>query len=370
MSIIEKLWYYCPKPVKRGAHYFGMARHSSRLIITLASLSVVVILIGAFTSLSLGGPATIAQTLTTKQVQWEFEKPSFSPDRALWLDSPDEVLVRNSYETDKINVTSVVCPLGFLFTDPFYGGSSVALNVNLTASVAGGYLENVRLTFNESYASSEVRLLALVAYGAHVPGHATVGNLTVTDAACLGFRETLLNGDTKAYVNAADVNSSREVMIDTGVTDWVLMAPANVSEQLEVSAQVTYFSGTDHVSVVLPTVLSMIPDAGNTLEDARAITAGSYAGTVSINWDPVDCYKIWLNKGQNVTISTVVCRLGANVSLLDPGGKSMGSVQSTWSLEPEVLDRIGWTVESEGYWYIQVSTTDDQGLYRLSVSVT
>lgn len=371
MSFLEKLWYYCPKPVKRGAHYFGMARRSSRLVITIASLSALVILVGVLTSLSVGRPGTIAETLTTKQVQWEFEKPSFSPDRALWVASSDEVLVRNSFENDKINVTFIVCPLGFILTDPVYDGSSdVALNANLTATVVGGYLENVRLTFNESHASSQVQLLGLLFYGPHAPVHATLSNLTVTDAACLGFRETLLAGNVKAYVNAADVNSSLEVMIDTGPTDWVLKAPANVSEQLDVSAEVTYFNGTDHVSVLLPTVLRMIPDAGNTFEEAQAITVGNYSGAVSNYWDPVDCYKIWLNKGQKVTISTAVCRLGANVSLLDPVGKMMGSVQSTWSLDPKVLNKIEWTVDSEGYSNIQVSATDDQGIYRLNIAAT
>ena len=340
----------------------------------LVTLSIVLPVIFIFAIKSPGltrDPTLVTATSTSQQAKWEFEKPSFSPDRALWVASSDEVLVRNSYEDDKINVTFIVCPLGFVLTDELHDYSSeVVLNANLTASVTGGYLENVRLTFNESYASSQVQLLGLLFYGPHAPVHATLNNLTVTDAACLGFHETLLKGDAKAYVTAVDANSSREVMIDTGPTDWVLKAPVNVSEQLDVSAEVTYFNGTNHVSVMLPTVLRMISDAGSTFEDARTIIAGSYTGAVSNYWDPVDCYKIWLNKGQKVTISTAVCRLGANVSLLDPFGKLMGSVQSTWSLEPKVLDNIEWTAESEGYWYIQVSATEDQGLYRLSVGLT
>ncbi len=341
-----------------------------RVLVTL-SIVLPVIFIFAIKSPGLtGDPTLVAATSTSQPVQWEFEKPVFSPDRALWVASSDEVLVRNSFENGKINVTFIVCPLGFILTNPVYDGSSeLALNANLTASVVGGYLENVRLTFNVSYASSQVRLQGLF-YGPHAPVHATLSNLTVTDAACLGFRETLLKGDVKAYIAAVDANSSREVMIDTGPTAWILKAPVNVSEQLDVSAEVTYFNGTNHVSVVLPTVLRMISDAGSTFEDARTIIAGSYTGAVSNYWDPVNCYKIWLNKGQKVTISTAVCRLGANVSLLDPFGKLMGSVQSTWSLEPKVLDNIEWTVESEGYRYIQVSATDDQGLYRLTVGLT
>lgn len=355
--------------IEDGTMGMNVGKYWKFLVMFSIILPVMFIFAVKFPDLT-GDPTLVAATSTSQQVQWEFERPSFSPDRALWLVSPHEVLERNSYENDKVNVTFIVSPLGFILTDPVYDGSSdVALNANLTASVSGGYLEYVRLTFNESYVSSQVRLLGLL-YSMQAPEHATLSNLTVTDAACLGFRETLLKGDVKAYINAVGANSSREVMIDTGPTAWILKAPANVSQQLEVSAEVTYFNGTNHISVVLPTVLRMIPDAGNTFEDARTITAGSYSGTVSNNWDPVDCYKIWLNKGQKVTISTTVSRLGANVSLYDPLGRLMGSVQSTWGLEPKVSNRIECTVQSDGYWYVQVSATDDQGLYRLNVGLT
>lgn len=346
----------------------NLGRHW-RFLVSFSIILPVLLIIAVKSPALTGDPTMVTATWTAPQVQWEFEKPSFSPDRALWLISPDEVLVRNSYENDEINVTFIVSPLGFVLTYPVYDGSSfVALNANLTASVTTGYLENVHLTFSESYAPSQVQLVGLL-YSPQAPVHATMRNLNVTDAACLWYREILLKGDVRAYINAVGVDSPREVMIDTGPTGWILKAPANATQQLEVTVEVTYFNGTNHVRVVLPTSLRMNPDVGNTFEDAQTITAGNYTGTVSHNWDPTDCFKIFLNRGQKVTISTAACRLGANVSLYDPLGKLVDRVQSTWSLEPTALDKIEWTVQSDGYWFVQVSATVDQGLYRLNVVV-
>jgi hypothetical protein len=333
-----------------------------------------IIPIGILTGLKvagIGGPAQV-ETTVLSPVTWHFEKPSFSPGMDLWVVSPNEALVRNSFENNEINATFIVCPLSFdVIRADFDNSPLIVLDANLTTSVTDGYLENVLLTFNESYAPSQVRMDALLWFGPQRPDHATLSNLTLTDAACHDFRETLLAGDLKAYANAVGVNSPREVAFGLGPTLWILNAPANLSQELDITAQVTYFNGTNHVNVVLPAVLRMTAEVGETLAEAQTITAGSYSGTVADFRDLVDYYKIWLQHGQEVTISTGLRRLAANVSLLDPLGKLVGSVESTTvSNEPKVLDNIEYTVQSDGYWYIRISAIYDSGFYRLIVRVT
>lgn len=312
----------------------------------------------------MGRVAEISETLTLPSVEWEFEKPSFSPDRPLWLSDPNEVLVRNSYLNEGVNITFTVNPNSYQLVNEFYDYSPViVLNVNVTASVSEGSVEAVRIVFQEANEASKVRLMGVLG-----PLYVTWGNLTGTNQACLWYREWLLNSTVRAFVEAEGVGHPKGVLFDT-MTAWILKVPDNVGQQLQVSAEVTYFDGTKYFRVVLPTVLRLVADAGDALEAARTISAGNCAGSVSCALDPADWYRIWLNESERVRISTVVCRVGANVTLYDSHAEQRANAWSSLSLQPKLLGEIAYTADVEGYCYIRVLSTDDQGLYRLTVTL-
>lgn len=314
------------------------------------------------------GPAAIAETTTLDSTEWEFEKCSASTDYPLWFKSPDETYVNNTYTNGFASITHTVVSAKYIVNFGDYGGSSFfSIGVNLTASVTEGFLETVRVVFSEDYDVSEVCLFG--AYPRLYPYFYKWENLTIEDWAYCFYGKSRLEGSEKAFITAVGRDRPKEVLFSARAVHWILRAPENVSQQLEITAEVTYFNGTGHVKIVLPTLISLIADVGDTFEDARKITAGSYIASISSFHDPVDCYRIWLAKDLKIGITAVLRDSSVNLTLYDVNGEPKTSVTSgrNYSRDPVPMDEITYTTDMEGYWYIKVQSIFDQGIYKLTV---
>lgn len=116
-----------------------------------------VIPIGLLTTLKLTGilqaPITIAEMKTLEVVEWESERTS-----SLFHFS-DRVEAR--YVND-ISLNQTVGLWGFDGVDKMYGGASTLhMNLNLTASLLKGHIENVNATFDDNELSSQLEILYL-----------------------------------------------------------------------------------------------------------------------------------------------------------------------------------------------------------------
>lgn len=315
-------------------------------------------------------PPENIETVTLDPVVWEFEKCFRTTDYPLWFNSSDEAHVNNTYRNGFASITHTIIPAQYIVNFGDYEGSSFfSIGVNLTASVTEGFLENIRIVFSEGYNVSQVWLGAT-----SIPSFVTWGNLTRKDWACGFYREWLLEGDVKAFVETEVENHSREVLFSTWGVHWILRAPENISQQLEIAAEVTYFNGTSHVKVVLPILVRLMEDVGDTLEDARTIDAGIYRGYLSAflrDYD-VDCYGMWLLKGQTVRLRMAFRQVSdVNLTLYDPGRNPKASVSSAryYDDDTHFTEELARTIDADGYWHIKLSAGFDNGIYLLTVKV-
>jgi len=198
-------------------------------------------------------------------------------------------------------------------------------------------------------------------------------NLTIVNWADSIDIEEKLKGDQKAFIEAIGKNNPKRVLFSSNWIRWILEAPENFSQQLEIAAEVTYFNGTGYVKVALPILINLIADIGNTFEDSKAISAGSYRGYLSAfnrTDDPVDCYRIQLLKGQTVRVGAAFRQMGyVNLTLYDPTGNSRAYTSSGefYDDAPHFLQELVYEVDADGYWFIKISAASDNGIYLLNV---
>jgi hypothetical protein len=308
-------------------------------------------------------PATITETTTLEPVKWEFEKSFGSTLYPLWFSNPEEAYITNSYRHGSSSITFTVHPWAYAVYFTIDGSSVVRMGLNITASVLEGFVESVRIVFKEAYNESRIEYDAPSYYF-------KCGNLTIKDWADYNYWWWKLE-DEKAFIETCGIDHPKEVFFNTDVVDWVLKAPENVSQQLNVTAEVTYFNGTSYVKVVLPTLLSLVADVGGTFESAREITEGNYTANINAYWDTSDCYKIWLTRGQKLDVQTVLRGAGVNLTLYSPDEKARASIalERNYDVEPKPLGEITYTIDDEGYWYVRISAIFDYGTYNLKVKV-
>lgn len=341
--------------------------------VLLLSIVVPVSLLATFKLTGLlGEPAAITETKTLEPVTWEFEKSDFSPHYPLWFSNPNNSYVSSFYSDGLVSIIYTVVPDGYIVNHSIYESSAVLMWSNLTASIKEGFIERVHIRFYEAYELSEVRLSP------------TVPNNIVDKLVNVSVQKWMysFSGDwnlgeyEKALVEAVGEDEPHSITFNFPV-DWILKAQQNVSQQLEITAEVTYFNGTSHVKVVLPILIRMIADIGNTFETARTINPGNYTASLSAYDDDVDCYKIWLAKNQKITIMAVLRSVGINLTLYDVNEEPRASVAgspeftpyNTYSDDPKPLEEITYTADVEGYWYIKVAGIFDEGIYLLTVRV-
>jgi hypothetical protein len=311
-------------------------------------------------------PATITETITLEPVKWEFEKAFSSTYYPLWFNNPEETYISNSYKQGSTLMTCAVIPAGYLVNFGQYDGSSMFnMRLNVTVTITDGFVESVCVFFHEQYENSQLEL-----FGWPHKTFWELENLTITDVVHCFYQEEKLESGEKAFIKTVCQNSPKHVQIN-GWTHWILRAPENMSQQLEVTAEVTYFNGTDYVKVVLPISLSLVADVGGTFETARTITPGNYTANINAKWDTSDCYKIWLVKGQRLSVQTFLRGAGANLTLHSPDERIRESIalERNYDVEPKLLGEIIYTVDVEGYWYMKIYAVFDFGTYNLKVHV-
>lgn len=329
----------------------------------LLSVVVPVGLIVTFIFTGLGGrPATIAETVTLEPAGWAFEKPSFTTDLPLWFENPAEARVQSTYVDRSVSITYVLNLWSYLSAYRFDNSPAFFFNATLALSVGEGFVDTARLVFLDSYEASQVILT-------EAQNYARFDNLTIGNWACgrVG-RDQLLNSTLKAFIEAAMTNGTKQASLHLQAVDWLLEAPRNVSQELETAAEVIYFNGTDYVKVVLPLFLKLSGDVGDAFETARTIDGGDLTGSISVFDDPSDYYRIWLEKGQTITISGAVRLARLNLTLFGPDREPISNREfGGFSDEPVFMTDLTCMANTAGYWYIEAFCTWGQGIYRLGV---
>jgi len=131
------------------------------------------------------------------------------------------------------------------------------------------------------------------------------------------------------------------------------------------SATITYHNGTAYRKAIVPLIIKVTDEVGDSFEEAWLIEAGERLGALS-GADPHDFYTINLKKGQKVTI-TLIPPQNADFNLHLYNSQYKEIANSTKGLnQPET---ISYTVEETGIYYIKVDWLAWNGIYKLKIQV-
>lgn len=351
-------------------------------VLTLLSI---VVPVGLLTTLRLTGilqgPITISETITLEAVKREIERPYATID----IEEKDQSL----YDGD-IAINQRIDVASYDQHNWDYGGSSaVVLPVNVTASITLGYIENVRLTFYDSYLNARInffeehQLLKLQ-------------NLSIVN---------LKDWASEAFIILNGVNRPGRVSLWAPV-HWVFRSQNNQTHKLDVLSEVVYFNGTVHKNVVQPFEFKIAPDNNDSFETAQEIHDGHYPklfiGPPDIG-DVKDYYKIYATQGQRIGVYVNGLAWSMPIfngtSYLSPifnvtdWSWSWLILGETWdpswpanplpnfslylydpernlvaAKEENYIQDIDFVANSTGFWFIEVRIFENFGFYSLGVN--
>jgi len=294
-------------------------------------------------------------TIPCQIIKFEFERPSHTIEL--------NESVGNTYTDDEGTSITLGLWVNHYSEHSVYDGSDyIPMIVNVSASVLTGFVESVNITFWEDYQNSLLYFYEVQ----HWPKYwSKAENLSITD-----YVHFLQTSGLKAFMELSGISRPKGVYFD-GIMHWLLRSPQNMSHQMEVTLELTYFNGTAYRKAVLPIEIVIWADAGNTFETARAITAGDQRGFVDILDDPEDYYKVWVENGQTIEMRLsplTQYRLDFDLYLYNPSLKLVAN-----ATEEEIVrepEEICYTAEASGYWYIRVvNSYSSYGWYQLSVNI-
>lgn len=308
-----------------------------RKILVLLSIMIIVPVI-LLTGFTLMRETQTPETVMGETVTWEIERPD-----VIW--GPMYETVENTYMDDNCSILFDVLIPGYTEGPERYGASDFLLiGVEVEANVSEGFVDGLRVSFSENYNWSQVNILEEPAYDNRAENLETRNVVDYVDGTG-GVGESL-----KGYVEAVGVNKPSNVYYLTWV-DWILRSPENQSHSMEISLQLTYNNGTVLKEAVLPIILKLSEDAGDTLETAKEIGFGNYTGWIRITTDPEDFFKVWMEEGKTVNIQLSPKPYLGKILELHFYNTSRDLVASACS---EIQEEITYTINQSGWWYIRV----------------
>ena len=311
-----------------------VVRKRKRVVLLSVIIIVPVILLIGFTLMR---ESQTPETVMDETVTWEIERPDVDWD--IWE------TVQNVYRDGDTNISFNVFVDDYDTNDPLpYMTPYLTIVVETRGNVSNGFVEGLRISFNENYNMSQVNILEEPAYDSRAENLQTRNVVDYMDGTG-GVGESL-----KGYVEAAGVNKPSNVYYLIWV-DWILRSPENQSHSMEASLQLTYNNGTALKEAVLPIILKLSEDADDTLETAKEIGFGNYTGWIRITTDPEDFFKVWMDEGKTVKIQLSPKPLLGKILELHFYNTSRDLVASACS---EIQEEITYTINQSGWWYIRV----------------
>lgn len=320
----------------------------------------IVVPVGLLTTFRLTGivqePATITETITLEPARWESEPILYNID--IW-----DVL-ETTYNNSEISLAQSI--LVEDYSDEvlaFDGSNTLTVCANTTATATNGYIYEVYWSFREDYENSRVDLL----WGEK--WRVKLGNLSLISYV------HWLNGDAKAFFDAGNANGSSSVYLWFPGIHWVLRSinSRNETRLLEITCEVTYFNGSTFKKIVQPFHLVISPDDNDSFDTADVVTLGEY-GVDRLLWlggtDTQDFYKIYLENNDVINITMTPHEHLGDFDLYLYNLPDMGNPVAISAHMSDVIESISYTIDSAGWWFIEVRYTAGLGFYTFTLTTS
>ncbi len=336
-----------------------MEKQKSRRKWVISSVAIAIIVPVSLVMLSLNGFFSQSPTpegITAETVTWEIERPSEMPDI--------HQVAENAYTNEEASLNLTIYVGGYIEEMMDYGDNDfLYMNVSVAAEVGNGFVKNVNITFYNDTQPSQVRWANWYRLNGRLHYTGQFENLSVADYSQYRESEQYM----KASTNLEGINKPSAVYFNAPA-HWILRTANDKSHQITVASEITYYNGTAYKKVVLPIVLRVIADAGDSFETARTISFGNHTGFIHWGDDPEDYYKIWLDEDQVVSMQLSMPEprgLYLDLYFYSPDGSL---VVNSSSRKPDSIEQITYTINQSGNWYIQVSNPPSAfTLYTLSI---
>ena len=252
----------------------------NRKILSLVVLGVVLPLglLAAFRTAGILGEPPALETVTKEAVCWQIDRPSNDVDLI--------ERVENTYTNDEVSLGIGVHiaeyeenELGYIYE----GGDGVELHVYVNA------------TMNPAFAVSFAVKFYPIDYDASVwvrEDFQVKHNVTVTHMKGIGTNAS------EAYVSATVTDSPSHLRV---ITYWLFNDQNIKDHQLKVVLEFTYRNTSTYKKLVLPILLDMVRDVGNTFETAKYVKTGEYRGCLE-SVDYIDMYAVEIQEGQTLSV--------------------------------------------------------------------
>lgn len=149
---------------------------------------------------------------------------------------------------------------------------------------------------------------------------------------------------------------------------WIFDDENICTHQLNITSEILYLAISGYKNVVSTFILEVLPDTGNYLDsqNVRQISYGSYLASIYHANDPIDFYKIWLEKGESISVTlSPSAFFDIDLYVYNPD-KNLISRSCNRGTIPEKID---FTADKSGFWFIQiVYFQGSSGTYTLKIS--
>jgi hypothetical protein len=325
-----------------------MASPSSRKLLSLAALAII-IPISLLTTFKLTGiipePPTITETTETETVTLEFDRP-FKGVKAPGL--------KNGYCDESVLVNVSTPPFidyyDQLASPPSNGRNILLTSVWINASAFHGFVYSVEFSCN-------VDNVSWVTDGSEY--YINVYNATVAE------HDATVN---RLYYKFRVSTSPTAIRIPL---NWIYLdGDGSVDHQLSLSVCTVYYNGTAYREVIVPLIIRVVRDVGDTFEDAKLIESGETFGSLD-TVDRADIYAINLEKNQTIFISlTMLEDTDFNLYLHN---QNLQELAASAQLGNQ-METITYTTNETGIYYVKIEFIlwlghKSDGTYQLKIEI-
>lgn len=330
-----------------------------KAILSLCVIIPMIFLVGfKFSGLS-NGPLTLAQTTTQEPVIWESERPSCGIYLAQQVDN-------SFFDAGWLN--SSVFLANFL-SDFFLGGSDVSMmDLNVTADLTEGYIQNITITFQGDYLPSWVTMESSWTTIQDLESGKPSLAVNWENLSLAGYRLGGQGNIDKGFIEFLGQNYSDRASISIWPL-WVLEGSHNETQQLTIRFETTYFDGTEYKKLVQPFLLKFTGDNEDTFGTAREVTANQTIMDFIGGGDPLDFFKISLEPGEvfNVTIPPSSYDWTVIFYLYGPDDENHPLANSSiYHGDSLASDSIVYSISSPGWYYVKVKSWAGNGPYSIT----
>ena len=287
------------------------------------------------------------ETITQDPVVWSMERPSHI--------MPINKTIEKSYSDDYLSATFNVYIDTYRENSPvffFDYRDGITLHVCFNATVTYGSLISVTNHVRPTETNSTV-----VTYIGDSEWPEKY-NIDVANKRYYGVK------DEEAYAEAKVTGSPCCWIM---LISWIFNDENTLNHQLNITNEFLYWNTSKYKREKTTFILKVVVDAGNDFDspNVRQISYGSYFGSIYHANDPVDFYKIWLEKREPIIV-TVSPSPFFDISLyLYNSNKTLITSSCHRGFIPE---QIEFTANKTGYWFIKIAYSNgSSGTYTLNI---